>query len=387
LFAGARLWPGAEAYFTPEVISERPFSDLRGLGGIIQNFELQKNGAATPSIYRARAYLQQTIALGGSEVVKTSQPSQLAGKTKSRRIVLRLGNFSVIDFFDKNSFAGDLRQQFYNMAFLTYAAYDFAADARGYTFGGIAEVFFDDWSLRFGRAAVPVDPNQLPINFRIDQSYGDQVELEHDHRLFGRDGAVRVLAYRNQENMGRFSDALAAFAADSGKNAAACTSFNYGSKNAGAPDLCWVRRTNQKLGIGLNLEQHLTDDIGFFFRGMYSDGQTEVYSFGSSDRSIAFGVQGKGALWHRAADAAGIGAGFGWISDQHAAYLRAGGVDGFVGDGYINVAPESVFEIFYSVNIVPSLWLSADYQHLTNPGFNADRGPVEVVSARVHAEF
>ena len=37
-FAGVRLWRGAEVYYVPEVIMERPLSNLKGLGGAIQNF-------------------------------------------------------------------------------------------------------------------------------------------------------------------------------------------------------------------------------------------------------------------------------------------------------------------------------------------------------------
>jgi len=48
---------------------------------------------------------------------------------------------------------------------------------------------------------------------------------------------------------------------------------------------------------------------------------------------------------------------------------------------------ESVFDIFYSVSVASAVWLSADYQHLTHPAFNADRGPVDIAGARVHAEF
>src|SRR5262249_35576854 len=106
-FLGARLWRGAEAYYVPEVIAERPLSDLHGLGGAIQNFELQKTGSATPQIYQSRAILRQTIEIGGAPVRKTSDPMQLATVTSSRRVVFTLGNFSVLDFMDKNSFAGD----------------------------------------------------------------------------------------------------------------------------------------------------------------------------------------------------------------------------------------------------------------------------------------
>jgi hypothetical protein len=33
------------------------------------------------------------------------------------------------------------------------------------------------------------------------------------------------------------------------------------------------------------------------------------------------------------------------------------------------------------------LWFSGDYQHILNPAFNADRGPVNIFSLRVHGEF
>jgi len=64
LFLGARLWPGGEAYFVPEVIAERALSGLRGIGGSIQNFELQKTGTETPQLYRARLFLRQTFGFG-----------------------------------------------------------------------------------------------------------------------------------------------------------------------------------------------------------------------------------------------------------------------------------------------------------------------------------
>jgi hypothetical protein len=83
----------------------------------------------------------------------------------------------------------------------------------------------------------------------------------------------------------------------------------------------------------------------------------------------------------------GIGSGLSWISSIHAQYLAMGGVDGFVGDGHLRQAAEGVFEVFYSVNLLKALWLTADYQYLWNPGFNADRGPVNIFGTRAHAEF
>ena len=387
LFFGLKLWPGGEAYLVPEVIAERPLSQLRGIGSAIQNFELQKTGSEVPQLYRAQTYLRQTIGFGGDHVEKTSQPMQLGTVVDSRRLVLTVGNFTILDMFDRNSIAGDPRQRFSNMAFITYASWDFQSDARGYSWGGAAELFWDDWALRIGRITPPQNPNQLATDFRLYKYYGDQAELEHDHRLLGQDGAVRILAYRNRVDTGRFDDAIAAFQSDPSKNAAACTGFSYSSGNAGAPDLCWVRRPNVKVGIGLNLEQHLTNDVGVFFRGMYSDGRSEVDAYNPADRSASVGAVAQGAMWHRPFDLAGLGGGVGWISQAHADYLAMGGVDGFIGDGHLRQAPEGVVEAFYSVNLLKAIWLTADYQHLWNPGFNADRGPVNIVGSRIHAEF
>lgn len=387
LYLGFKVWHGSEIYFVPEMISMRPLSDLKGLGGAIQNFELQKGGSETPIYYQSRLFFTQTLGFGGEKLVLDSNPMQLGGTVDSRRLVIRVGNFSVIDFFDKNSYSGDLRRQFLNMGFLTYAAYDFAADARGYTWGLISEYFHDDWAIRFGHVATAVDPNQLPLDMRIFKYYGQQIEIEHRHLLGSLPGVVRVLAYRNHENMGKFSDAIAIFQSDPRKNATTCTGFNYGSANSSAPDLCWARKPHDKIGIGINLEQQVLDNVGLFFRGMYSDGKTEVFSYTSTDRSISLGALVNGSPWGRKKDLLGIGFAAGWISRQHAKYLNMGGVDGFVGDGRLKKAPENVVDIFYSVNLASSLWLTADYQHITNPAFNADRGPVNVYGMRVHAEF
>ena len=135
-YLGFRLWPGAEAYIIPEIIAERPLSGLVGLGGVIQNFELQKQGSSIPTPYLSRSYLRQTIGLGGGRVAQSSDPQQLGHVEDRRQIVLIAGNFSVLDFFDKNNVSGDLRRSFFNMSFLTYSAFDFAADARGYAWGG-----------------------------------------------------------------------------------------------------------------------------------------------------------------------------------------------------------------------------------------------------------
>jgi hypothetical protein len=357
------------------------------LGGAIQNFELQKTGAETPQLYHSRVFVKQTFGLGGKSVVEESGPLQLGTRYDSRRIVLAAGNFSILDFFDTNAFDVDPRDGFLGLGFMTYGAYDFASDARGYSYGGVAQLFWDDWAVRVGRITPPKDPNQLPVDFRLFKYYGDQIELEHKHKIREQEGMLRLLAYRNRENMGRFSDAIAAFEANPNENATTCTGFNYGSQNADAPDLCWARKPNVKKGIGAFAEQYIGHDIGLFGRAMYSDGQTEVYAYTSDDRSATVGLLAKGSSWSRPKDVAGIGGNAGWISAIHAKYLGMGGVDGFVGDGAITAAAERSVDLFYSAHFRGVYWLTGDYQHVTNPGFNAARGPVNVFTVRIHGEF
>lgn len=387
IYLGARAWKGAEVYLVPELISERPLSQLRGLGGAIQNFELQKGGSATPQVYRSRLFLKQTIGLGGKSIVEESGPLQLGTHYDSRRVDFIVGNFSILDFFDTNAFDVDPRQGFLSLGFLTYGAYDFASDARGYSYGAVGEVYWDDWGVRIGRITPPKQPNQEAVDFRFLKYYGDQFEAEHKHTIAGQEGMIRVLGFRNHEDIGRFSDAIAAFEANPEENATTCTSFSYGSQNVGAPDLCWARKTNVKKGIGGFAEQYIGHGIGVFSRAMYSDGKTEVDSYTADDRSAVVGAMVNGSSWSRPGDVAGIGGNFGWISNIHAKYLGMGGVDGFVGDGAIKAASEHSLDLFYSANFLKLYWLSGDYQRILNPGFNAARGPVNIFTVRIHGEF
>jgi hypothetical protein len=404
LYLAGRLWHGGEAYVVPEVISERPFSNLAGLGGAIQNGELQKGGVASPTIYMSRVYLRQTFDLGGDPVERKSAARTLGATVRSTRLVLTLGKFSTIDFMDQNAYAADTRRQFNGLAFMTHAAWDFASDARGYTWGGIAELYAGDFAFRFAHTLVPVNPNDLPMDYRFWKFYGDQLEIEHDHKILSQRGSIHLLGYRNFQNMGRFDDAVSLFAryptrsaweANPSLNPGNCPGYTdtpgyegtYNSTNKHAPDLCWVRKPNQKLGIGVSLDQSIADEIGVFFRFMYSDGQTEVYAYMPADRSLSFGALAKGTWWKRPGDSFGAAFGTSWISLQHATYLAEGGIDGFIGDGRLNQSAESTFETFYSVNVTAPMWLSFDYQHVVHPAYNADRGHVDIGGARLHVEF
>ena len=118
LFFGLHLWRGGEVYLSPEVIAEQTLSNLKGIGAAHENFEFQKTGGTTPSLYRSRLFYRQRFGFGGTRVEKTSNPLQLGTVVDSRRLELTVGNFSALDVFDKNGVVGDMRRGFFNQRVL-----------------------------------------------------------------------------------------------------------------------------------------------------------------------------------------------------------------------------------------------------------------------------
>jgi high affinity Mn2+ porin len=366
---GLRLGPDTELYFDPELSQGVALSGLVGLSGFT-NGELAKTSGANPTLYRARLFVRHTIGLGGERTAVESASNQLAGQQNSRRVVLTAGALSLLDLFDANRFAHDPRTQFMNWALMTHAAYDFAADSRGYTYGVAAEYFGDGWSARAGRFALPREPNGLPLDGRLGRHFGDQAEVTRDYRLGSQSGTARLLVFRTRAVLAAYADALDAVAG-----------------TGTVPSLEAVRtRDHSKSGIGLSVDHKAGDDLGLFARVMRSDGRTETDAFTESDRSISLGMALAGGRWQRALDTVGVAFAASGLSPGHRAFLASGGQTVFLGDGRLRYAPERVFEAYYSVALNKQTSLTADYQRISNPGFNADRGPASFYALRLHWE-
>lgn len=368
-FLGWKIASGTELYFNPELVSSVPMSHLAGLAGL-SNGEQQKSSGATPTLYRARLFLRQTWGLGGEKQKVEPDANALAGSVDSRRLVLTAGNFSVLDVFDQNSYAHDPRKQFLNWALTTYGAWDFAADARGYTWGAALEYDDGDWAVRYGRFLQPAQSNGLPLDESIFTHYGDQVEVAHTHKLGDLPGQVSVLVFRNRARMAAFGDAV-----------------NAGVATSTVPDLSTVRRDQSKRGVAIGVEQSVTPSLGLFARGSWNDGRTETYAFAEMERSLAVGGAVKGAAWGREGDSAGFAFVANGLSRAHQQFLEAGGIGPFIGDGRLNYRPEMIGEAYYNVRLVKNTWLGLDLQRVRNPAYNADRGPVTIAAVRLHTEF
>jgi hypothetical protein len=377
-FLGMRPWANGEFFYNTEMAEGVPFStDLVGLGGFT-NGEITRAGGTSPSEYRQRLFLRQTWNNGGGGEQVDDEANQFAGFIDKNRFVLTLGNFSTLDVFDPNTYAKDPRTQFMNWGNWTYAAWDYAADARGYGWGFAAEWYQNDWVLRFGRMSGPKQPNLLPDDFALDKHYGDQIEIEHAHILNARPGKVRVLAFHDRAIMASFNDALNWL-----------NSHPEMKSQISGPDALYAVRNseNDKYGIGINVEQEIYDNIGYFLRAMVADGHTETYAFTEVDDSFSTGVSIKGNLWQRNDDSAGVSLMQNYLSNDRRRYLEAGGISYFIGDGMLNYRPETIFEGYYSIGLFKSGWLTPDYQFILNPAYNSDRGPIHVLAFRFHAEI
>jgi high affinity Mn2+ porin len=375
-FLGMRLWQGSEVYLDTEFSQGVPFStNLVGMGGFT-NGDITRAAGAKITPYRQRLFLRQTWNNGGeSQRTESGVNNQMAGWVDRNRVVLTVGNFSTLDVFDPNTYAKDARTQFMNWGNWTYAAYDYAADARGFGWGFATEWYKDDWVLRFGRMTGPVLPNMLPVDQSIFKHYGDQIEIEHEHSLFGHTGRVRVLGWRDRAKLASFSDALVWLKANPG---------NYTGPDA----LLAVRGSEKnKFGVGLNIEQEINSNTGFFMRIMQTDGRTETYAFTEVDGSLSTGVTVKGGAWGRSDDGVGLSLMRNVLSQDRRRFLEAGGISFFIGDGRLNYRPEDIFEGYYSFGLAKGVWLTADYQRMQNPAFNADRGPIDIYALRFHSEF
>ena len=72
----------------------------------------------------------------------------------------------------------------------------------------------------------------------------------------------------------------------------------------------------------------------------------------------------------------------------HEAFFNAGGLGILIGDGQLpHPGLEQIFETYYSYALTSSTHLSVDYQFIANPGYNTDRGPVNIFSGRIHWQF
>ncbi|MDE1917327.1 MAG: carbohydrate porin [Sphingomonadales bacterium] len=369
LYLGVRPWKGAEIWVNPEIDQGFGLSNTLGAGGF-PSAEAYKVGKMNPYFKLQRAFVRQTIALGGEALKLDAGINQLRTATTVNRIVITAGKMGVGDIFDTNKFAHDPRADFLNWSLVDTGSFDYAANAWGYTYGIAAEWYQGPWTLRAGLYNLSKIPNGIELESNFSQN-AVIVEGERRWRIGDRDGTVRVTGFRNRGLFARFDDALAL----------ARTTGN-------APYLASVRRKQDRFGLALNAEQDVTANLGMFLRAGTTQGAIETYDFTDIDRTLALGGALKGAAWGRKQDTLGLAAVINGISSAHQRWLAAGGLGVLVGDGALtHPGDEQIIEAYYAFRQVSWAAITLDYQHIANPGYNRDRGPANVFGARFHAGF
>ena len=142
-----------------------------------------------------------------------------------------------------------------------------------------------------------------------------------------------------------------------------------------------------KYGFGYNVQQELTENLRVFGRFGWNEGQHESFAYTEVDQTVEAGGDYFGRRWHRDQDKVGITVVSNAIKRDHQNYLRYGGLGFLLGDGNLNYGRETIVESYYNWHAWRGLFYAIDVQHISNPGYNRDRGPAWVGSVRGHIDF
>jgi high affinity Mn2+ porin len=315
-------------------------------------------------------FVRQTFGLGGEQEKLEDGPNQIAGVQDISRVTITVGKLAVTDLFNGNAYANDPRTTFLNWNMYGGGSYDWTMDKLSYTWGGAIDLNQKHWAVRLGYFLLPVVSNDNAYDTHIPERGEYIAEVELRYALLSQPGKLRLMGWAHQGTMGSYSDALALAAA-----------------SGDPPDLAATRRQRGNYGGVVNIEQAITTDLGLFSRLTWSPGQSELMGWTDTHSSASLGVVLKGTAWGRPDDKVGLAGLVEGLSPEARAYFAAGGLGILIGDGRLTYRPEQIVETYYAYSVNKWLTTTFDYQFIDNPGYNADRGPVSVLSARVHAEF
>ncbi|MBO0938101.1 carbohydrate porin [Fibrella sp. HMF5335] len=389
LFIGRKLWKGGSLFLNPEIAGGRgvgrrdptnPYDETLynpavGIAGF-PNGETFRIGSSKPGLYVARFYVEQVFALPGAKPENIdSEANKVKQQRPDSRVVITAGKFSIADIFDNNAYSHDPRTQFMNWSLMSYGAWDYPANTRGYTWGLAVEYVRPAYELRVAYNLMPKTANGNVLDWNIAQSGGLTMELESRYHLLKKPGTVRFLAFRNVTKAPTYTDAIQKLM--DGSNDPQRPYISNGERYGGV-----------KYGFGLSLEQPIAQNSGLFARASWNDGKTATWAFTEIDQSVSAGAFIAGSRWGRPEDAIGVAGVMNGLSSGHAAFLNAGGTGFMLGDGKLpNYRPEQILEVFYKTRLTHTLFITADYQLVGNPGYNGDRGPVNLFGVRTHVEF
>ena len=371
LYSGVRLNNSTELLVDIEEAGGAALTQGFGLAGNT-DLDIVRNPSLSEAPYLARGMIHKVFALSKDKIENQRSYLSLFDELPRRRLEIRFGKFSMPDFFDLNSVGTDTHFQFMNWSVDNNGVWDYAADTRGYTVGLVADYEDRNWGFRFSEALMPKVANGIDLVWRPWQVHAENWEYELRHGVIPKkSGVVRLLAYTNYANMGIYRDQIA-----------------QAEKDHVAPDITrhpW--HITRKYGFGINVEQNLTRNFTAYARWGWDNGKTESFAYTEIDSTFNQGIGVNGALWHRKQDRSGIAFVSNGIKKDHQGYLAHGGQGFLLGDGGLRYGRENIIEFYYTAHVWRGIYIAPGVQHLNNPGYNRDRGPVVVPTLRAHVEF
>jgi hypothetical protein len=360
----------------------RGISQALGVAGE-SNLDVVRNPSLSSAPYLARGEIHQTIGLTDEMTDQDREPLALASKVPVRRFEIRVGKMTLPDTFDINSVGSDSHLQFTNWTIDNNGAWDYAADTRGYTVGGILEYDDRNWSARYAIAAMPTVANGITLDWAISRANAQNWEFElrkglpallglSPARFRERAGAIRFLSFVNHAHMGDYRESVQQFL--SGK--------------VSTPDIVETERFGAvKYGFGFNTEQEVTENLRLFGRFGWNEDQHESYVYTEVGQTILFGGDYNGARWHRPVDKIGVAFVSNAIKRDHQNYLHYGGLGFLLGDGNLTYGREDIAEWYYNAHLWRGFYMMTGGTEFAHPGYNKDRGPVYVTTVRAHVDF
>jgi high affinity Mn2+ porin len=391
LYAGVKLWQGAEFWVNPEIDQGFGVGSAGGAHGLagFASAESYKLGLAEPYARVQRFFIRQTIDLCGETQKTEAEINQFEGSTTADRLVLTVGQFQVVDLFDTNKYANNAKTDFLNWTSVNTGSFNYAGDGWAFTYGAAAEWYTGRWTFRTGIFDMSKTPAAAgtfgTLGWESDPDFKNFEllgEIEERHELWGQPGKLKVTGYFVRGTMGDYQEALALQAKNPGFVPASDTAADFFINQ--------TRRYVTAPAVNFNMEQQVTDIIGIFARAGWCDGSHELWNNTDVDYSGQFGAAIKGTKWGRPDDTVGISGTINGISHVYAAWLNAGGQGILLGDGAGNLPHpglEKIIEAYYSYALCASTKLTFDYQFIDNPAYNTDKGPVNLFAGRFRWQF
>ena len=212
LYAGVRLWHGAEFWIDPEADQGFGFADTHGVAGFPSG-EAYKRGSSYPYARLQRYFVRQTVDLGGETEKVEADINRFASSRTANRLELTVGRFAIVDIFDTNTYANNPKSDFLNWSLINAGTFDYAGDGWGFTYGAAAEWYQGRWTLRggvFDLSATPaggisLNGGNLDPTFNQFQLVG---EIEERHELWGQPGKIKATGFLSRGRAGHFADAV-----------------------------------------------------------------------------------------------------------------------------------------------------------------------------------